>query len=230
MRLHAVSSFTLAVLALGAIAASSTSADAKPKRAKAKAKVASKVEPPPGKGFWKVLVQPNAKWTLYLFGETQPKGSDSVPDSITIETYDVRKVGDADVARLRWRRGDSTESALAFTHAPRLDQFAVTSAGLYMLNADMDDSQIAEALKGKPSRSDPPKPYKGTKLNDGRYLQIRDGAVCLGQGPRPDDPPCEDTCEGDICISATDGIILLEGTWAPDMFDYVQVKPPAKPR
>lgn len=229
MDLRRVSSVGLVIFAFVAGSGAPASADKRPKRARSKPRPAAKTEPQPGKGFWKVLVQPHAKWTLYMFGEIEPaRDSDHHPPPITIETYDVRKVGDADVARLRWRQGDSTESALAFTHAPRLDQFAVTPAGLYLLNADMDDAQIAEALQGKPSRSDPPKPYKGTKLNEGRYLEIRDGMVCLGQGPTPDAPDCEDTCDGDVCISATDGIVRLEGNWAPDMFDYMAVKAKAR--
>jgi hypothetical protein len=213
-----------------AVVLGASAAEADKTRRKRTVKASAKVEPAPGKGFWKVLVQPKAKWTLYMFGETEPKrSSDYNPEPITIETYDVRKIGDADVARLRWRQGkDSTESALSGTHAPPLDQFAVTEAGLYLLTAEMDDQKIAEVLKGKPSRSDPPKPYKGTKLNEGRYLEIRDGLVCIGQGPAPGEPECEDTCDGGICISATDGIVRLEGNWAPSMFDYMQVKRPAK--
>ncbi len=197
------------VIALG-------TADAKPKKS-------AKHEPAPGKGFWRVLVQKGAKWTLRMEAEGD-MSSDYHPQPITIETYDVRRVGDADVARLRWRQGDGDDSPLAGTHAPPLDQFAVTAQGLYLLSADMDDAKIAAALKGKPARSDPPKPYKGTKLNEGRFLEIRDGLVCMGQGPTPDDPPCDDVCEGAVCISATDGIVRLEGNWAPQMFDYAQAK------
>jgi hypothetical protein len=216
MRMRTGSWITVVMIAIAAAAAA-----AKPK--------AAKVATPPAKGFWKVLVQPNAKWTLYKFGEVAPKASDEPSEPITIETYDVRKVGDADVARLRWRHGaDATQSALAGTNAPRLDQVAVTAAGLYLLTADMDDAKVAEALHGKPSRSDPPRPYKGTKLNQGRYLEVRDDLVCLGQGPAPGDPPCEDTCDGSVCISATDGIVRLEGNWAPSMAEYVQVKAPAR--
>ena len=194
--------------------------------AKPKSKPKTTAAPPPAKGFWKILVQPNAKWTLYMLGDTGPaSGSEFHPEPITIETYDVRKVGAADVARLRWRQGaDSTDSPLSGTHAPRLDQFAVTADGLYILTADMDDAAITKALTGKPSRSDPPKPYKGSKLNEGRYLELRDGLVCIGQGPDPGEPACEDTCDGDICISATDGIVRVDGNWAPDMFDYAQAK------
>jgi hypothetical protein len=219
--MRSCSSLSLAV-ALGVLVASSASAGAKPRR---KPKVSTKHEPAPARGFWKVLVQPHAKWRLYMGGQTDPKAPD-YHEPITIETYDIRKVGDADVARLRWRQGTDDESPLAGTQAPPLDQFAVTSKGLYLLTADMDDDKIALVLQRKPSRSDPPKPYRGTKINDGRYLELRDGFVCMGQGPTPDAPECEDTCDGDICISATDGIVRLEGNWAPDMFDYMQVKSP----
>ena len=207
-----------------AITALAGGALADPPRAKhTKRKHAATTTNGPGKGFWKVLVQPNAKWTLYFFTEVEGGPDNSPhPGPITVETYDVRKIGDADVARLRWTQGENKESPLVGTQAPPLDQFAVTSAGLYILKADMTDAQIAEVLKGKPSRSDPPKPYVGTKLNQGRFLQIRDDLVCMGEGPTPGAPQCEDTCEGSVCISATDGIVRLEGNWAPDMFDYVQ--------
>lgn len=217
-----LSSLTVAL----AITALAGGALADPPRAKhAKRKPAATSTHGPGKGFWKVLVQPKAKWTLYYFTEVEGEGrpDDSPhPGPITVETYDVRKIGDADVARLRWTQGDSKDSPLIGTQAPSLDQFAVTSAGLYILKAEMTDAQIAEALKGKPSRSDPPKPYAGTKLNQGRFLRLRDDLVCMGEGPTPGAPDCEDVCEGAVCISATDGIVRLEGNWAPDMFDYEQ--------
>src|SRR5690349_7548565 len=47
------------------------------------------------RGFWKILVKPGARWVLReTIGDK--------PSTITIETYDVRKVAGADVARLRW--------------------------------------------------------------------------------------------------------------------------------
>jgi hypothetical protein len=98
----------------------------------------------PAKGFWKILVRPGAKWVLNnRIDEQMGRQSGS---SITVETYDVRKVGDADVARLRWSMGDDTE-ALKATHAGPITQVAVTSAGLYLLWASMDDKAVAEALK-----------------------------------------------------------------------------------
>ena len=157
----------------------------------------------PGKGFWKVLVQKGSKWVLH---ET----AGDKPAKLTIETYDVRKVGNADVARLRWTvDGKQIEPTAPFS------QVAVTDAGLYLLWAAQDDAKVADELKKKPSRSDPPKAYAGTKLNEGRYLKIRDGLVCMGQGPEPDAGECPDTCDGWVCISATDGIVEVAGNWSP---------------
>jgi hypothetical protein len=173
---------------------------------------ADKKSKPPGKGFWKVLIQPNAKWVLHeTIGDS--------PRTITIETYDVRKVAGADVARLRWTLTSADgkdKQDVGSNEEGRYTQLAVTPAGLYILWAAQDDAKVAAALKGKPSRSDPPKAYKGTKLNRGRYLDVNDdGTVCVGEGPMPDAGPCEDECDGTMCISPTDGIYKLMGNWAP---------------
>lgn len=165
-----------------------------------------------GKGFWKILVQPNAKWVL-----TNKTGDDKKA-TITVETYDVRKVGTADVARLRWtfKSGDGKfkeDAALGGSQTPT--QVAVTAKGIYLLSADMDDAKIAKALKGKPSRSDPPKAYKGTKKNQGRFLRVDGDTVCMGEEPLPDAGDCDDVCEGQVCFSATGGVVSLSGTMAP---------------
>jgi hypothetical protein len=123
--------------------------------------------PPAHKSFWKILVTPNAKWTL-------TDTVDKARSKILVETYDVRKVGAADVARLRWTHliNKKDHNDWGDSDSGRYTQVAVTDAGLYILSADMDDAKIADALKKKPSRSDPPKPYKGTKQNQGRYLHF----------------------------------------------------------
>lgn len=173
--------------------------DAAPKHKPARGKV--------GKGFWKVLVTPKATWVLH----------DTVVDksaTVTIETYDVRKIGDADVARVRWtHRWSGGQSDIG--GGGKFTQVAVTSAGLYLLDKDMDDAAVAKALAGKPSRSDPPKAYAGTKLNHGRYLTVDEGTVCMGTGPEPGAGDCPDTCDGSVCMTAA-GIVSLDGTYAPN--------------
>jgi hypothetical protein len=178
----------------------------------------------PGKGFWRVLVQPGAKWVLH---DTIADEEHETPRVLTVETYDVRKIGKAAVARVRWTLQNGSDKpitdALASTEAGAITQFAVTDDGLYTLWAGMDDAKVAKALEGKPSRSDPPKAYEGTKLNEGRYVTIDDdGTVCMGQGPKPGAGMCEDTCDGQVCISATDGIVEISGTWSPGVTIFKQ--------
>ncbi|HEY4059771.1 MAG TPA: hypothetical protein VGM39_24320 [Kofleriaceae bacterium] len=164
----------------------------------------------PAKGFWKILVAPKAKWVLEPHAEDR---ADAPTEKIVIETYDVRSVGDSDVARLRW----TTEEGAYTDGADDLPtQIAVTSKGMYLLRADMDDAAVTAALTKAPSRSDPPKPYKGTARNHGRYLRVAElGVVCMGWSHVEADGECDERCEGEICISPTDGIVSLDGTYVP---------------
>ena len=163
-------------------------------------------------------MQKGARWKL----------TDTVPESgqparkIIIETRDVRSIGTATVARLRWTlvRG-AEKSDIGDSAAGRYTQVAVTAAGIYLLDADQDDAAVLAALGRKPSRSNPPKPYKGTKQNEGRYLNIKDGGatICMGIEPLPDARDCPDTCEAELCISPA-GVSSLSGFWAPENSDY----------
>jgi hypothetical protein len=165
------------------------------------------------KDFWRILVRPHKPWTV--------KSRDA--GKIVIETYDVHKVGVADVARLRWTffSTGSKEALPLAADDCRWTHVAVTDAGLYLLKDEDDDAAIAKALAGKPSRSSPPKPYRATKQNKGRKLRVDDGRVCWGW-ENVSDEECDDTCEGEACASPTAGIVYLDGTCAPDfeIFDH----------
>ena len=174
----------------------------------------------PGHGFWKILVKPGAKWVLEPHGEA---GANIPTSKIAIETYDVRKVGAGDVARLRWTEVDGKDTRPYNDGADDLiTQVAVTDKGMYLLRADMDDAAVAKALEKPPSRSDPPKPYKGTKHNQGRYLRVAElGIVCMGWSHVEGDGECEERCEGEVCISAADGIVSMDGTYVPQDSYYL---------
>lgn len=173
------------------------------------------------KGAWRVLVKPGARWILRDTISEDRKSK----DTITVETYDVRKVAGADVARLRWtlRSGKETRD-VGDSDSGRYTQVAVTDAGMYILSADMDDAKVTDALKRKPSRSDPPKPYKGTKQNNGRYLRVEGDLICMGFEPPPDAGDCDSVCDGEVCISPVDGVVKLEGQWAPGETIFAQKK------
>lgn len=163
-----------------------------------------------GKGFWKFLVKPGAKWVLH-------DNIGSGEATLTIETYDVRTIGKAQVARLRWTLGDDTE-ALKYTHAPALTQVAVTDEGLYLMWAAWDDKKVAEELKKKPSRADPPKAYKATKLNEGRSLTVDGDVVCMAYTPPKD---CDSCDGGEVCMDS-DGFTLISNVFAPGQGEYVR--------
>lgn len=179
----------------------------------------------PYRGFWQVLVAAKKKWTLNASKDTTGEYARA---RLVVETYDVRKVGDADVARLRWTlfwgAGKKQEKRDVGNSAEgRYTQLAVTRDGLYVLSHDMDDDKIKEALKKKPSRSDPPKEYKGTKQNDGRFLRF-DGTTiaCMGFEPLPGAGDCPDLCEGEVCFSRDDGVVSVDGKWSPIEFPMAQ--------
>ena len=167
-----------------------------------------------GKDFWRSIVKPNAKWTLV--------SSNDKSEKIVIETYDVRKVGEADVARIRWTHVSGKEKEdIGATDSGKPTQVAVTDKGLYLLNAKNDDAVVAERLKGKPSRSSPPKEYEPTKKNQGRYLTINPfGLLCYGEGPIPGQGgECEDVCDAYVCMDEG-GFHSLSGLWAPGYDDF----------
>ena len=177
----------------------------------------AKPKKPLAKGFWNVLVKPNQKWVL---DDTIAKGP-----KITVETYDVRKVAGADVARLRftYTAGQDEKQSLGISASGGLfDQVAVTKDGLYIMSADMDDAKVAAWLKNKASRSDPPKAYPGTKQNNGRFLTVNDdGSVCLGE-TNVSGEECADVCEGSMCIDPSRGVVKINGTYAPGYEDFEQ--------
>lgn len=156
--------------------------------------------------------------------------SEGRQDHVIIETYEKPKIGGADVARLRWThvwdKGKKKRGKCDMCAGGQFTQVAVTPEGLYMLDASMTDAEVESALKGKPSRSEPPRPYTATKQNEGRYLRREDRAgesqVCMGWEALPGAPACDDTCFGELCVSAKNGPVDLNGTWAPNYSFFVR--------
>jgi hypothetical protein len=159
-------------------------------------------------------VAPKASWQL----DERAPDKGGKPSSIRVETYDCRVLANASVARLRWTQVLATGNKdVGDSNLGRYTQVAVTAAGIYLLSADMDDAAVTSALKRKPSRSDPPRPYSGTSQNQGRFLTIEDGKdgpiACMGAPtPRESD---KDPVVGEVCVSAAKGIVFLGGGYAP---------------
>jgi hypothetical protein len=179
---------------------------------------ATGVAGPPKPSTWSVLVQPKQRWVLHDDSSETPRRV------IIVETYDVHQVAGATVARLRWTVKDSERakdsSQMGSETGPCFTRLAVNERGLYILRDQQDDAAIATQVAGKPSRSDPPRAYEGTKKNQGRYLNVypqADGPViCMGNGPTPGDGECDDVCFEEMCVTPTRGVVQVSGTAAPD--------------
>jgi hypothetical protein len=44
----------------------------------------------------------------------------------------------------------------------------------------------------------------------------------MGEDPMPGDGDCEDVCYGEMCVSATAGVVSLTARWAPGTSMYAQ--------
>lgn len=155
--------------------------------------------------------------------DTTAKEAEREKNKVVVETYDVRSVGPARVGRLRWTYvspGEKSSLEQCGFGCPR--RVGVTAAGLYFLDEDASDAQILEAIKGPPDRSEPPRPYRATRRNEGRYLRFDGQRVCMGEEPLPGAEECEDTCVAEVCISGTAGVVQLSGTWAPSFGIFTQ--------
>lgn len=175
---------------------------------------------PPTTGFWLVLVKERAKWILR---DTTGNAEERVRNTIVVETYDVRSVGPARVGRLRWTSVTPEEKGALDQcgfGCPR--RVGVTAAGLYFLAEDASDAQILAAIKRPPDRSEPPRPYRATRRNQGRYLRFDGQRVCMGEEPLPGAEECDDTCVAEVCISGSAGVVRLSGTWAPSFGIFAQ--------
>lgn len=173
-------------------------------------------------GFWRVLVQPNATWRL-----AEISGGDDEPTEIVVETVEVRRVGDAEVARLRWtHRFPGGEADAADQGLP--GQVAVTPAGVWFLGGDLDDERVAAALAANPpSQPDPPVEVKRQSRADGDYVTLRatregERVVCVGEEPGPGSGDCDDICHAELCVAERGGVVSVEGLWAPGEAIFVQ--------
>lgn len=176
-------------------------------RAKAPAVVATEVGPHPFEWFF----QPGRTALL--------EGQDGQRLLVAVEA--VRKVGRGRAARLTWTLGSGAGKA---THPLAPSAVALSDKGLHLLDAALDDAELAAELDEETPYSATVKTVPEQRRLDGRYvwvLRARTGAppevvVCLGEGPGPTAQPCEDVCFAELCVSSTSGVVALAGLWAPN--------------
>jgi len=164
------------------------------------------------KGLWRSLVKPGGKWTLPLVSKLMDYEMETAPEQITIQVVDVRKVGGADVVRLRWSsaRGKRVGEEVGENYIPH--QIAVSEKGVFTFGEEDSDATILAALKKKPSFTEPPKLENAYDREDGRFVfapAARPGSACFGWGAT--DSTCgANPCCSWLCLDAS-GIIGIGG-------------------
>ncbi|HVK66812.1 MAG TPA: hypothetical protein VM694_20145 [Polyangium sp.] len=138
---------------------------------------------------------------------------------------DVRKVGKADVARLKYTLGRNSSAHEAPDDVlPK--QVAITDQGVWFLPADADDAAITAALRKPPTHAAKPKTFEPTQENG--YTFVREAKtsggpiVCTGHAIPPAQGTCGDKCNARVCFSASNGVVIVEGTVAPASGAYAQ--------
>jgi hypothetical protein len=171
-------------------------------------------------GLWQPLVAASTTWKLINYNiRTEPNEDDAV----IVTNYDLRRVGSAAVARLRWKTSGG-EDVGDGEHLPQ--QVAVSGNKVWFLPLNAEDAAVSQALARKPTFVDPPAEVHPTRKNKWRWVHTSSGKngpiTCVGHyQPQGDD--CEDTCAGMVCFSAKYGVVAVEGTSSPN-FEYYALK------
>jgi hypothetical protein len=164
---------------------------------------------PPVPRPWATLVRPDARWELVGDGGAH----------LTVETDDVRAIGDAQVARLRGLiDGDVVDMGRHGLPA----QVAVTAAGIWFLDGDDDDAAIAHTIATTPpTYADVPALTEPSAVDFARVWRTGAGvAYCVGhRDPQRDCEP--DTCNM-ACFAPDAGVVLLTGDDAPRGYMFSQ--------
>jgi hypothetical protein len=170
-------------------------------------------------GLWQPLVAAATTWKLINYNIRKEPNED---DAVIVTNYDLRRVGPAAVARLRWKTS-AGEDVGSGDHLPR--QVAVSGNKVWFLPLNADDEAVSKALAGKPTFGDPPADVRPTRKNKWRWVHTNSGKhgslTCIGHYQQDDG--CEDTCTGMVCFSATYGVVAVEGTSSPN-FEYYALK------
>ncbi|APR74974.1 Hypothetical protein A7982_00320 [Minicystis rosea] len=131
----------------------------------------------------------------------------------------VRKVGTADVAQLKYTLGRNSSAHVSPDDVlPK--QVAVTDKGVWFLPADADDAAITAALRKPPTYAAKPKTFEPTQENGHTFVREAKTSggpiVCTGHAT----PHAQGNAM--VCFSASHGVVIVDGTAAPASGAYAQ--------
>jgi hypothetical protein len=127
----------------------------------------------------------------------------------------VRTLRGAKVARLRWTVEDGQNRRALSASLP--GQIALGRKGVYLLGERAEPAEIARVLAGKPSYSDPPKPFR----KDDAYLRKDGERFCIGVGTPPGEPCPSAPCHAEYCLAPGKGLVSIGGNHTPDARTFV---------
>lgn len=167
---------------------------------------------------WRSLVQPNARWVLQ---------STSGTGRLRIEVYDVRTVGAAAVARLRWLRAEpgKPEEEAGGGGPPwhSIQHVAITTRGLFILSPQTSLRELDRILARKP---DYPSILTTRERNqkDSVFFTKAKSATegCVGYYSRTE--CATESCYATLCVDAERGITFASGAYSPDGGDYAGLR------
>jgi hypothetical protein len=168
--------------------------------------------------FWLEILAKETVWTL-------PEVEPEKPDSLVEMTLSNRRVVDDVVfAELDGRYligGKEQPYSIGGPHLIVANGRRALLGGLHAELANGDDEELIEALESTDALSDPPEEFVHYSEDGSILLEIREFAgesiYCVGEGPPNDeDFECPDTCFATLCFSKDNGVVYLDGTWAPE--------------
>ena len=194
-------------LGLGAFLLTALSACARGAHPEGPALPATAVETPRPEVWQPLLSGPKAPFVL----------SGVAGDRLNVEVLPARQVGSVQVVSWRWVHVRGRVS-FPFDGAPNL--MALSPVSVFLLGADAPDDEVLDVVTSTPVYYRASRPVPPQTREDGRYQTVwrlgEEVVVCLGEGPPPDAPACEDVCFAEVCFSSTAGIVAVSGRWAPD--------------
>lgn len=218
------------LLSTGACQKSKSPAPAKNKQA-LPPKAAAKQAPKPA-----AVATADSLWLSVLAKETTWKLPNTLGDSeedygqVEITLHNRREHRGTVIAELSGTYFVGGKEANASPELPGLIVADGKHALVHYYGSEHDersDEEWVQALKREPSHEDPPKKFIEYDEYSSTYLEIREhkkGALyCMAEGPPDDDDfMCDDTCFATLCFSKVDGIVVLDGTWAPEDIPFAQ--------
>lgn len=153
---------------------------------------------------------------VFVDGAVRNLESDMGEDTagLSVETTDVRTIGDYQVARLRWTGGDDDGPVMVVRGAAGVQ--LVSPGDLEEGVADNDDALLAKIAQGWFMPETPATGPHGWRV----YQAADSAAMCFEAGPEPDAGDCDDVCSAWLCVTPGVGITEVGARWAPMMLVF----------